>query len=73
MFKITILGIAEYMLKEVETVGKIENIDQERRIFTASFNGCNVKVKYDQVRIRNPRKRTEVRLLNYEFGEISIV
>lgn len=73
MFKITITGIAEYMLKEVEKVGTIECIDQDRRAFTASFKECTFKARGDMVRIKNPKKHTVVYLLNYEFAEITIV
>lgn len=72
MYKITITGIDGYLLAAVEDVGKIEYLDQCRHIFTASFDGCNVKIKGDIVKIRNVKNRSVLILANNEFEEISI-
>lgn len=72
MFKITIVGIDACLLTVVEDVGEIEYIDQDRRIFTASFDGCKVKVKGERVLIKNPEKRATLILYQHEFEEISI-
>lgn len=72
MFKITIIGIDGRLLTTVKKVGEIRCIDQHRRVFTATFDDCIVKVMDNFIRIKNPKKRAFVRLLNYEFEEIRI-
>lgn len=73
MFKITIIGITKSLFRQVETVGKIEYIDQYCYSFAASFDGCEVKVKGERVFIRNPEKRAALFLNRNEFKEITIV
>jgi hypothetical protein len=73
MFKITVIGIDKVLLTAVESMGKIEYIDQCRQVFTASFDGCTVKVKGERVRIKNPKKHTVLYLFDFhQFEEISI-
>ena len=72
MFKITITGIDAYLLTDVEEVGRIEHIYDERGVFTASFDGCNVRVGDCCIRIKNLVRHSRVILANCEFEEINI-
>lgn len=72
MFKITIIGIDCSLITAVEKVGKIMYIDDERGIFTASFDGCSVKVDDCCVRIKNLVRRSRIILAKCEFEEINI-
>ena len=72
MFKITVIGLAGYLLPAVKEVAKIEYVDEYSRTFTASFDGWHVKIKYNRVRIKNPENQSIIILANNEFERITI-
>lgn len=72
MYKITVIGLAGYLLPTIEKIAKIEYVDECFRTFTASFDGWHVKVKHNRVTIKYPEKKFTLTLENSEFEEISI-